>query len=386
MGDIPNLPFLHLKADSISNRETLLPFFEKLNRLRLGDSLQVKIVQIGDSHIQADYLTREVRKNFQLEFGNAGRGLVFPLRLAHTNEPSDYKSTSLFAWNSANIISSVRNPEPGISGVSIQTYENAAFFDLTTFDHDGLNYSFAKVILFHTKDSLQFDCRISDSLIQESYLMSASPTISGDCVTQVTFGKPTNHARIQTEQCSGQQAGTTINGVVLEKSSPGILYHNIGINGARYADFGASALFFSQLQLLKPDLIILSMGTNEGTSIKITEEEMIASVTGMISTLKSSNPETCILITTPTDSYFRKKYKNPYLKIVWQALLKSAEQSNVACCDLYSVTGGYGSCTAWRKQKMLRPDGVHFTKEGYALQGAILYKALIDSYQKYAGN
>jgi len=383
---IPAFPFIHLEADSLINVNLLAPFFSKLRQLRNGDSIQVNIVNIGDSHIQADFLTREVRKNFQIEFGNAGRGLIFPLRLARTNEPSDFKSTSPTIWNSANIRSPVKFSDPGIAGVSIQTNENGAYFDVVTYDHDELNYAFDRITLIHTKDSLQYDCRISDSLLQESYLMSAAPVETNDCITRVSFDRPTNHVRIQTEQCNEQQMESNINGIVLEKNNPGILYHGIGINGAQYSDFNVSPLFFRQLQLLKPDLVILSLGTNEGSTMKANEEEMIASVTGMIETLKAAIPGACFLIATPTDSYYRKKYKNPSLKIVCQALLKSATKLDVACWDMYNVTGGYGSCTGWRKQKMLRPDGVHFTKEGYTLQGALLYKALIDSYKKYAAD
>jgi len=33
---------------------------------------------------------------------------------------------------------------------------------------------------------------------------------------------------------------------------------------------------------------------------------------------------------------------------------------------------------------LLRPDGVHFTEEGYRLQGYLIYKAIMNSYLKYA--
>jgi lysophospholipase L1-like esterase len=143
-------------------------------------------------------------------------------------------------------------------------------------------------------------------------------------------------------------------------------------------------MFYRQMSALEPDLIIISLGTNEGANIKITEDEMIASVVSMVQNLKSVNPDAGILITTPADDYFRKKYKNPYLETVQRALVKSAGIENVACWDMYSITGGYGSCVEWRKAAMLQRDGVHFNKQGYTVQGSLLYNALIDSYLKYA--
>ena len=54
-----------------------------------------------------------------------------------------------------------------------------------------------------------------------------------------------------------------LNGVVLESNNPGIIYHNIGVNGAKYSDYNKYPLFFDQLKALQPDLIIVSLGTNE---------------------------------------------------------------------------------------------------------------------------
>jgi lysophospholipase L1-like esterase len=379
-------PFINYEGDTLINGRYLTPFFNKLLNLENCDSIQLSIVHIGDSHIQADFLTREVRKNFQLRFGNAGRGLVFPLRVAGTNEPNDYRSSTNTAWTVAKINSTNRYPDPGISGISMLTDDNGAYFDITTYNHDDLDYAFDQVTLIHTKDSLQFDCRITDSAIKFGYLMSAVALEPGNCNTWVPFTHPTNFVRIQAEQTEAGQNSFTVNGVILQNSFPGVLYHSIGINGAHYSDYNNSSLFFRQLRILKPDLVLVSLGANEGADVKITGDEIIASVIALIRNIRSMNPEACILITTPADDFYRKKYKNPYLKTVQQALVKSAELEKVACWDMYTITGGFGSCTEWRKAAMMQRDGVHFNKQGYALQGTLLYKALIDSYLKYAAD
>lgn len=385
-GMFRNYPFINLAADTIINSRYLLSFFDKLQGLKDGDSSQVSIVHIGDSHLQADMLTREVRKNLQLEFGNAGRGLIFPLRLAHTNEPADYRSSSNVAWLSTRINSPARFPEPGVSGVSIQSSVNGAYIDINTSNHDSLNYAFDLVTLLHTKDSLQYDFRISDSTIKEDYLMSSSPMEYGDCSTPLQFNQPTSHVRIKAEQCDEKQNSITINGIILQNSNPGILYHVIGVNGAHFSDFNKSPLFFAQLPELKPGLVIVSLGTNEGANARLVEEEMIKSVVEMIAAIKLVNREACILIVTPADDYYHKKYKNPYLRIVHEALLKSADSANVAYLDIYNITGGFGSGSKWRKHALLQRDGVHYNRQGYMLQGYLIYKALNDSYLKYAAD
>jgi len=379
-------PFIDYEADTLINAKQLTPFFNKLLKLENGDTNQVSILHIGDSHIQADFLTREVRKNLQQRFGNAGRGLVFPLRVAGTNEPADYRSSSNVGWQVARINSQANNPEPGISGASIRSDEGGAYIDLTTFNHDDLDYAFDQVTLIHTKDSLQYDCRFTDMPLKFGFLMSARPNVPDEITTWVKFPNQTNYIRIQAEQTEASQNSITINGVILKNSLPGILYHSVGINGAHFSDYNNSPLFFKQLNVIQPDLVIISLGTNEGANLKITEDEMAASVTAMIQGIRNLDPQTCILITTPADDYFRKKYKNPYLETVQRSLQKTAALQNVACWDLYGIAGGYGSCVEWRKAGMLQRDGVHFNKQGYALQGELLYKAIIESYLKYAAD
>jgi lysophospholipase L1-like esterase len=368
------------------NAAHLVPFFNKLLKLENGDTNQVSILHIGDSHIQADFLTREVRKSFQLRFGNAGRGLVFPLRVAGTNEPADYRSTTNTGWTVTKINSQNRNPEPGLSGISMLSGESGAYFDVTTTNHDELNYAFNQVTLIHPKDSLQFDCRFTNAPDKFGYLMSARPMEPGENTTSVWFEQPTNYVRIQAEQTEIGQSSMAINGVILKNSKPGVLYSSVGINGAHFSDYNSSPLFYRQIKVLNPDLVIISLGTNEGANIKVTEEEIITSLSTMLQSIRLVNPETCILIATPADDYFRKKYKNPYLEAVQRALVKSAEQEGVACWDMYSIAGGYASCTEWRKAGLMQKDGVHYNKQGYTLQGSLLYKALIDSYLKYAAD
>ena len=145
-------PFINYEADTLINGIALLPFFNKLLKLEIGDTSQISILHIGDSHIQADMLTREVRKNMQWRFGNAGRGLVFPLRVAGTNEPLDYRSSTNENWTVAKINGQNRQPEPGLSGISIQSGQGGAFIDITTSNHDDLDYAFDQVTLIHLRN------------------------------------------------------------------------------------------------------------------------------------------------------------------------------------------------------------------------------------------
>src|SRR5689334_10476240 len=93
-----NYPFISTVFNRISNNSGLDSFYKKLHQLKLNGSGTVSIVHIGDSHIQADFMTAVVRNGLQDFFGNAGRGLVFPYQLAQSNSPDDIYSSSSIGW------------------------------------------------------------------------------------------------------------------------------------------------------------------------------------------------------------------------------------------------------------------------------------------------
>jgi len=69
----------------IQNESALHAFFQKLFDLQNNKTKKVRIVHIGDSHIQADLFTAKMRKQMQTVFGNAGFGFTFPYSVANTN-------------------------------------------------------------------------------------------------------------------------------------------------------------------------------------------------------------------------------------------------------------------------------------------------------------
>ena len=105
-GDTVSVPaFLNKEKNVIEfNGADWSPLFAEMDSLQSGtDSVPriVSMVHIGDSHVQAGFLTEAVRLPLQRRFGDAGRGLVVPLKLARTNEPHDYSVVADGAWNFA---------------------------------------------------------------------------------------------------------------------------------------------------------------------------------------------------------------------------------------------------------------------------------------------
>ena len=93
-------------------------------------------------------------------------------------------------------------------------------------------------------------------------------------------------------------------GLTLKNGGRGILYHSIGVNGAMYVNYTDEA-YVRQLALLKPSLLIISMGTNETFGRRFNTDEFSGQMEAFLALVKKELPNTAILLTTPPECYRR---------------------------------------------------------------------------------
>ncbi|MDE6109288.1 MAG: hypothetical protein K2F72_03265, partial [Muribaculaceae bacterium] len=80
-----------------------------------SDSSVVRILHIGDSHIQAEGSTSRTRSRMQAKYGSAGRGLTAPFRLAGTNAPMDYSYRSNSSFTGSRLLKTPWATDMGFS-------------------------------------------------------------------------------------------------------------------------------------------------------------------------------------------------------------------------------------------------------------------------------
>ncbi|NDW18608.1 LysM peptidoglycan-binding domain-containing protein [Dysgonomonas sp. 216] len=170
-----------------------------------------------------------------------------------------------------------------------------------------------------------------------------------------------------------------LNGVVLENDNSGVIYHAIGINGTKVSDFNKHPLFFNQLNILAPDLIVISLGTNESFG-KWSEVNFMNQINKMINNIRKQNINAPILIMTPPPSLFRKSLPNDFVKTYSQALLK---MNDCIIWDLFSKTGGLSAPLKKGNEHLMARDKVHYTKEGYNIQGNLFSSEFLKAYNNY---
>ncbi len=387
--DIPIPTFIHQNANHIILNGADWSALRKA--LQNSDKSVVSIVHIGDSHTQADITTGTMRELMQYDYGNAGRGLITPLKISGTNQPKDYVFQSRNSWNPAKLMSSNWRHTMGFTGTSIRPVTSSSEITVGTSDRDDYN-PFTSLTIFHNgKLNVKSVTGEGDNKI-------AFRAIPSRDYTQILLPSPETQVTV-----SFTSAGDlTIFGVSLSGDRPGLYYHAIGNNGAAYETYNRIGNVGAGISPLSPDLVIISLGTNEAFG-KLNVAQFTSSVNRLVKNIRAANPKAAILLTTPMECHrsvttTRKvrvknkkgKYRtvrkssrsytvNANIAPIRKAILDYGKANGIAVYDWYEVAGGQGASTSWINQELFAKDRVHHTQKGYALEGRLLYDALTDA-------
>jgi lysophospholipase L1-like esterase len=377
--DTVNYAFLSADNNQLENSAYLEPLFQKMYRQRTEGGQKINIVHIGDSHILGNFLTREVRTRLQQQFGDAGRGFIFPYKLANSNGPKDYLTETNCKWNGSNCQRDLSEETPfGISGFSIEmTNEKGELTFRLNDTSTSETKLFSKITLFQRRSAQDFDLKIRDQVTNQT----AQLYLEDDYSRSYYFDRPVAQATISTDRRTSQQKRLKLDGVSIENELSGVIYHSIGVNGAKFQDFVRAKYFSKQVAGLNPDLFILSFGTNESQG-KTDPGYMYKTMEMLFQELSAQAPGALFLLTTPADSYLRGKGFNPHLADMSSVIRKFAKDHGLAIWDLYQISGGENSAQYWKSSGLMSSDSVHYSKSGYAAQGKLLYQAMIKGYNK----
>lgn len=357
-------------------------------------NIPVSIVHIGDSHLQADFATGEIRDDLQFDYGNAGRGLISPLKLSGTNEPHDYSFSSTQAWNAVKLMNQTWSRTMGFTGTSITPVTASSNFMVSTSEKEDYN-PFSSITVFHKGQF--FVTSVTDA---DGNAIPFVATPSQD-YTFIDLTKDINAARIYFESAGD----LTVFGAALSGKRPGLFYHTIGNNGATYDTYNRIGNVGKGIAPLHPDLVILSLGTNEAFGI-VDKHRLKESINSLVENIKTNNPAATILLVTPmecqrsvytTVTVRTKKKKrrrrrrvtkrvrsfktNSNISTVRNAIIDYGKEHHIAVYDWYTVAGGANASSKWINSGLFSGDRVHHSLKGYRLQGELMYRALKSAFE-----
>ena len=119
------------------NAAALRPFFQQLAQLEETPRRQVHIVQLGDSHTAADFMSGRLRERLQSQFGHAGRGLLPPGLPYRGIRQAGFKINATDRWDYENSLNPRHDGPYGIAGFNATSRAAGAAFAIdseTAFD------------------------------------------------------------------------------------------------------------------------------------------------------------------------------------------------------------------------------------------------------------
>lgn len=153
--------------------------------------------------------------------------------------------------------------------------------------------------------------------------------------------------------------------------------------GTKYSDYDDLAELDNQLKRERPDLVIISLGTNDAFSGS-SRLRFYEKIDHLVTKIKTLSPQAVVLLTTPSDALKRNPVTGvfmalPELDYVVNVIIKYASDHGLAYWNLHQVMGGSYSINSWVQRKMAAPDRVHFNAMGYTMFADWLFEAFTTS-------
>ena len=371
---IPPMPYAHVDRNALrfpgGASADFDRFLRKLDTLVVTGRGDVRILHVGGSHVQGGTWTNTFRKNLaSLRYGmDGGRGLVFPYAAAGTNTPMGYQTSYTGTWTASRCL----KPDTvmGVNGMTVSTSDSTATvaFDLVPEERRMWD--------------LRFTVRSIDVLGYgelEPVIIAGRDTVRGRQVEERWHFEMPHYVDFFRIGFRGYPGRFTIKGVYLDNPANGLTVSEVGVNGAATSSFLKCEDFTRDLQVVKPDLVIFSIGINDLQGTDFDARRFISNYGRLVQAVRRANPHCAFLFTTCNDSW-KNGRSNPFGARAERAFEEIASGCDGAYWDLYEIMGGSGSMDAWVSAGLARPDHIHFTPEGYVILGNLLFNALMDSY------
>ena len=368
------LPFIQCQKNSISvnGDKNINALIKKFKNINSPQHESIKIVHIGDSHLQAGFLTEKIKqKLFQFYSEKdtvVSPGFIFPYTIAQTNNPFFYKVDYSGNWEWCKNIDAEKTCRLGLSGITVRTNDSVAFFSIKMqnekYDYPK-KYFFNTVKIFHNIDST-ISLKVNDKKVisKNDYSYIQLDNLTDSILVSININDTSNFFELY--------------GIIFENDKSKINYHTIGVNGATAQSYLKCDYFSHHLAIFNPDLIIISLGTNEAYDDDLPALEHEYILKDLILQIKDIRPHVAIILVTPNDHLKNREFSNNKILLVRNNILKICNDFQLSFWDFHSIMGGENSINKWYEKGLTSEDKLHFKRIGYEIQGELFTKALID--------
>ncbi|WP_188111993.1 GDSL-type esterase/lipase family protein [Aquimarina sp. RZ0] len=370
------------KIKFVKKAPSFKKLFHKLDVVAKGGKEDIHIFHIGGSHIQADIYSNRLRTYLQhmSPTSKGQRGFIYPYRIASTNNPSNYNVEFDGEWKGYRCSIRKDSVAWGMSGVTAVFKDSISNIKVKANyrGYDAQHYNFNKIRIFYDNWSNDYEIYFKEnSIIANTKINKKAHYI------EFTLTKTLEELEFCIQRViNAENSEFLMMGLELMNDNSGIEYTTIGVNGASFDYYSRCHYFEEQLMLYKPDLFIVSVGTNDAYHPDFRPESYRASYEDLILTVQKANPDCAVLLTVPNDSYYKKQHPNPRTRIMQKIIYELAEKHKMAVWDFYEIMGGFNSSRDWYQHKLMPKDRIHFTQLGYRIKADLLLQAITNSWEE----
>jgi len=359
-------------------------FFASLVRTKKGKG-KTRIAYFGDSMIEGDLISQDLRSLFQKMFGGDGVGYM-PV----TSIVSGFRQTIIHSfsknWTEYNMLGGAKADHPiGITGhvfvpVSTATANdsvpgaNASWVKYTAVKQDHLN-SFYNIKMYYGN---------SDA---NNYVYTANGAKKLDGTN--TVNELVLHSGYASQSINVSfQARNEMNvyGFSID-SDTGVFVDNLSFRGN--SGMPLTKMSYNVMtglnKFLDYDLVILQYGVNVVNHRVKDYSFYEKGMSAVVQHIRSCFPNTSILVISAGDKGYRDKGEmvtDPAVPLVVAAQKAVAEDNNCAFWNMYEAMGGDKSMVQWVEGDTVyaNKDYTHFNFRGAKRIGTMLYNKLISGY------
>lgn len=359
---------------SDSTERGMIFFYKALNRIKTLER-PVRIAVFGDSFIEADIFTSDLRNLLQSRFGGSGVGFI-----TITSMTSGYRPT-------------VRHSFGGWSSYSAM---DTVYFDRSKQGLSNHYFISRPGAYVEARGQSSYGSHLDTCEVSSIYFMSKGETMITSLINKSTSGVYTlkGNGDVQSVMVKGQigrirwkieRADSSLFYGMTMDGLRGISVDNFslrGSNGLNLRHIPARTL--SQFNAQRPyDLIILQYGLNVATEQGRNYDNYKAGMLKVISHLKECFPQSGILVLGVGDRNYRtetgKLQTMPGVKNLIRYQQAIAAESHVAFWNMFQAMGGEGSMVklVTSKPSMANYDYTHINFRGGKYLAGLLYETLM---------
>lgn len=364
-------------------------FFDKMFAQMEQAKEKVRIIRVlhyGDSQIEMDRMSVQLREYFQNEFGGGGPGLLPFKQSIASLTVSQSASGSLICQTSFGETDSLTHRANGNYGPMTKCYRVSG--SATASIKASKQKNIAERMKHFSKVTLLFNNRpgpLTATLVDQVGSYSNKQECSEEGVHSMVW----NLDSASTSLKLNIHGSADVYGMMVD-CGPGVAVDNIamrGCSGQQFTMINADQLADAYKQM-DVGLIIMQFGGNSVPYLNSEKslETYCTNLGKQIDRLHEVCPKALILFVGPSD--MSKKVDGeaasyPYLPKIVEGLREMALEHGAAYWSIYDAMGGRNSMAVWVKNGLANTDHIHFSNKGVAIMGGYLCDAFARMYEFY---